>query len=155
MPDNSFVVMYSKFIAVIGTALDILLIVMAVGVTFSQQMTSIISVIIFYGVFGLSFFGGLYLVLVSVRHKIICKGKEITVVPIAAKPFTFLLSDIVSVVRERKATHYGERERIVIRTNGGRRIIASSIQISYSRFLKTIESNVSGERLIGFGDNRK
>ena len=85
MTDNHFIVMHSKIIAIIGIIADVLFAIIIVGVTFSQQMSDIVTSLIFYSVLGLCFAGGLYLVLKSVKCKIIINGimpfDHITITP--------------------------------------------------------------------------
>jgi len=150
MSDECFVVTHSKGMAIIGIVVDIILAMAIIGVTFSQQISGIVIAIIFYGVFGLCFWGGVYFVLMTAKYKVIVNDKGIRVVPVFEKPYTFMFSDIVSAERKESITHYGELEKIVIKTYEGRKLKVENIQVSYERFLETIKSNVSEENLIGF-----
>jgi len=150
MSDESFVVKHTKIIAIIGIALIAILSIVVVGITISQQIQDLISGLLFYGVFGVFYLLGLLLVLLYVKCKVVIEGKNITAFFIIKKPYTFLFSDISSVVREVKRTYYGELEGMVIKTKEGRKIIAEGSQISYERFFKAIELNVNKEYLVGF-----
>ena len=155
MPEEHFIIRYSKALAIIGAVLNVLLFIIIVGVTLSHPAPNTVSALFFYVSYGLLFCLGFYLILIAVKYKIIVKDKEITVLPIFAKPYTILVDDIVLVVRKEHYSHNVMLEEILIKTIEGKRINAVSIQISYERLLRKIESNINKECLVGFENRRE
>ena len=153
MSDEHFVVKHSKTLAIVGIVTSIPMAIVLVGVTLSQQISGMGLALVFYGTFGLLIVVGLFLILKSLKCKMVVDSKEIIVFSIFNRPYKFLVGEIVSVVREEKHIHYGKRERILIEYREGRKLIVESSQISYEKLINVIESNVCGERLVGF-ENR-
>lgn len=146
MTDKQFVVMIPIFVLIIGITCDLMSVMILLGFTlFSQKFPHII----FYIVFGLFLWLGTYLVLKTLKFRVIVKDKEITVCSIFAKPYTFTFNEIISVQLQVKKNQV-KSERIVIKTVFGKRLIVESTEISYKRFLQRIKSEVKSEYLVGF-----
>ncbi len=146
MSDKYFIVMIPKIVLIIGAVCDLMSAMVLFGFTFfSKELPHII----FYIVFGFFLWLGTYLILKTLKFKVIVKGEEITVCSIFIKPYTFTFSDIISVVRQIKRNQV-KSERIVIKTASGKTLIVESTEISYKRFLQRIKSEVKSEFLFGF-----
>lgn len=100
------------------------------------------SMIIFYVIFGAFFWLGIYLVIKTLRFRIVVEENQITVYPLFARAYTFTFEDINSVERQTKKQRKGLAERIVIRTKQGKRIIAEHTFIAYFKFVDKIQASV-------------
>lgn len=98
--------------------------------------------IVFYICFGTFFWLGIYLIIKTLRFRIVVKGKEITVCPLLSKDYTFTFDDINKVIRQTKKRHKGQAERIVIYTKHGKRVIAESSFVAYFKFVDIIQEYV-------------
>lgn len=146
MSDKHFVIMLPKTVLVIGIVGDLMFAGIVLGFTlFSGELPHIV----FYIVFGLFFWFGTYLVLKTLKFRVIVKGEKITVCSVFIKPYTFTFSEIVSAVRQVKRNQV-KSERIVVKTVSGRRLVVESTEISYKRFLQRVKSEVKSEHLFGF-----
>lgn len=146
MTDKQFVVMIPKIVLVIGVICDLMsVVVLLVFTLFSQKLPHVI----FYIVFGSFLWLGTYLILKTLKFKVIVKGEEITVYSIFAKPYTFTFDEIIFAMRQVKRNQV-KSERIVIKTIFGKRFIVESQEISYKRFSQRIKSEVKSEYLVGF-----
>ena len=146
MSDRHFVVMLPRAVLAVGIANDFICTVAILGFTFfSEELPSMI----FYVVFGMFLWIGTYLILKTLRFKVVVKDEEITVYFIMIKPYTFSFNEIVSVVRQIKENQI-KSERVVVKTISGKKLIVESSEISYERFLQRIESEVKREYLSGF-----
>ena len=143
---GDFTVMIPKAVVGIGI-LDALVSLIFIGCIFFSNMRSYI---ILYLLFGLFLWLGMYLVLKTITFKVIVKGETITVHPMFAKAYTFPFDDIVSAVRQVKKRYQGHAERIIVRTNAGKKVIVESSEIAYKRFAKRLVEKVDHTRLLGF-----
>lgn len=138
--------MIPNVVAFIGGFLAIICVIILLCFTlFSGEIPHII----FYVVFGLFLWLGMYLVLKTLCFRVIVKNETITAVPLFRKPFTFTFDEITSVVRQVKENRT-KSERMVIRTKSGKKLIVESAEISYIRFMNRIKSEVNAEYLHGF-----
>lgn len=144
--DDNFTVMLPSMFMAVGAMGIIAALAVMLGFTFFSDE---IPHPVFYVVFGLLLWLGIYLVVKTLTFRVIVKGKEITVFSALRKPYSFTFDDVVSAVRQVKKNRV-ESERIVIRTVSGRRLIVESAEISYKRFAKRIQLEVDKERLTGF-----
>lgn len=146
MTNEHFIVMVPKMVLMIGIACVLMSVIVLLGFTlFSNELPHMI----FYLVFGLFLWLGTYLVLKTLKFKVIVKGKEIIVYSVFKKPYTFTFSEIISAVRQVKRNQM-KSERIVVKTVSGKKLIVESTEISYKRVLQRIKSEVKSERLFGF-----
>ena len=146
MSDEHFTVMLPKIVLYIGIAADVVFgLVLVLFTFFSEELPHVI----FYIIFGLFFWIGTYLILKTIRFRVIVRGEEITVFSILKKPYSFTFHEIVSAVRQVKNNQVNS-ERIVVKTTAGRKLIVESSEISYKRFAKKIRSTVAKDRLYGF-----
>lgn len=146
MSDEHFVISIPKIVLVIGIVDDLMFGGIMLGFTcFSKKLPHAI----FYIILGLFLWLGTYLILETLKFKVIVKDKEITVYSIFVKPYTFTFSEIISAARQVKRDQI-KSERIVIKTKSGKKLIVESSEISYERFLKRIKSEVKSEFLFGF-----
>lgn len=144
--NDYFTVMLPKIVLYIGIAADVVFgLVLLLFTFFSEELPHVI----FYIVFGLFFWLGMYLILKTIRFRVIVRGEKITVFSILRKPYSFTFDQVVSAVRQVKNNQVNS-ERIVVKTTAGRKLIVESSEISYERFAKKIRSTVTAERLSGF-----
>lgn len=108
------------------------------------------SFIIFYVVFGAFFWLGIYLVIKTIRFRIVMEESKITAYPLFARAYTFTFEDISTVVRQTKKTHKGQAERIIIRTIQGRKIIVENSFTAYFKLVDKIQENVDASKRMGF-----
>lgn len=148
MTNEDFTVMLPEGIIVIGIIGNLFYFLLVLGFTiFSKEIPHLI----FYLVFGAGFWVGTYLILKTLKFRVIVKGNEITVHSILGKPYTFSFDEIVSAVRQVKKNQL-KSERVVIKTRFSKKLIVESAEISYRRFLQKIKSEVPSEYLVGFED---
>lgn len=146
MTDEKFTVQLPSIISAIGVICALTAtVVMVLHTLFGDELPHII----FYIVFGLFFYLGIYLIVKTRTFRVVVKGKEITVFSAFRKPYTFTFNEIALAKRQVKNNEV-KSERIVIRTTTGRKLIVERAEISYERFSKRIQQEVSKERLTGF-----
>lgn len=144
--DMHFKVTVPKMVMTLGFALMLMsTLIMLCFTLFSEELPHWI----FYLVLGLSILVGLYMVLKTLRFKVIVEGEKITVFSIIRRPYTFTFSEIVSAVRQVKKNQL-KSERMVIKTASGKKLIVESAEISYERFKKRVGSEVEKQYLVGF-----
>lgn len=146
--NEGFIVRLPSVIVGLGIAGNLGVTVIVVGFTlFSEKVPHAI----FYVVFGLGAWLYWYLILKSLRFRVIVKGDDITVHSILARPHSFTFDEIVSAVRQVKKNRV-KSERVVIKTRSGKKLIVETPEISYRRFVNQIITKVPGEYLHGFGN---
>ncbi|WP_141720221.1 DUF6560 family protein [Massilioclostridium coli] len=144
--DDNFTVSIPSTVIIIGILCNITSCAVLLGFTFfSKELPHFI----FYCIFGLFFWLGIYLILKTLAWKVVIKGEKITVFSFFKKPYSFTFSEISSVVRQVKQNQVNS-ERIVIKTITGKKLIVENMEISYNRFAKKIQMQVKKEKLIGF-----
>ena len=146
MSDEKFTVRMPDYFAVLGIIICVIITAFILGFTFlSEEFPPVL----FYICFGLFMYLGIYMIFKAYTFRVHVKGNEITVVTAFRKPYTFTFSEIASALRQVKQNQV-KSERIVIRTNTGRKLIVESAEVSYARFSKRLQEEVSRERLTGF-----
>lgn len=146
MTDKNFTIFIPNIVAIIGAILSIISAIILLSFTlFSDTIPHII----FYIVFGLFLWLGMYLVLKTLCFRLIIKDKVITSYSIFGKSYTFTFCDIISVVRQIKQNRV-KSERMIIKTKHNKKIIVESTEISYFKFLNRIKSEVNTDFLHGF-----
>jgi len=146
MSNEYFFLMLPRLFLGIGVTLSLMtLIVMIVFTVFSNELPNII----FYIIFGLFFFLGVYLVLKVLKFKVIVQGEDISVYDIFIKTYTFKFDDIVLVTRQVKKNQLNS-ERMIIKTKLGKKLIVESAETAYKKLFNMIELKVKKEYLIGF-----
>jgi len=105
--------------------------------------------IIFYIIFGGFICLGIYLVVKTARFKVVVKSEKITVCPMIGRRYAFTFNEIASVLRQVKRNRL-KSERMVVKTIAGKKFVVESIEISYERFLRRIETEVNGKFREGF-----
>lgn len=113
------------------------------------------SMIIFYVIFGAFFWLGIYLVIKTIRFRIVAEKDQITVYPLFSRAYTFTFEDITSVERQTKKQRKRLAERIVIRTKQGKRIIAEYTFVAYFKFVDKIQASVDASKLKGFEEKQR
>lgn len=113
------------------------------------------SMIIFYVIFGAFFWLGIYLVIKTIRFRIVAEKDQITVYPLFSRAYTFTFEDITSVERQTKNMNRRQAERIVIRTKQGRKVIAEDAFIAYFKFVDKIQAFVDVSKLKGFEEKQR
>lgn len=146
MSDKNFTLSIPNIVLVIGAMCAVMSIVVLLLFT---VLSSELPHMIFYMVFGLFFWLGIYLIVKTLSFKIIVKGEKITVFSPFRKAYSFHFSEITSVIRQTKKNK-ANSERIVIKTTTNKKLIVESTEISYKRFLKKIQIVVKSEYLKGF-----
>lgn len=107
------------------------------------------SLVIFHICFGSFVLFGLYLMIKSLRVRIVVKNEQLTAYPLMSKSYTFTFSDIDTVTRQFKKRYEGYAERIIIRTKRGKKFIVDSSYFSYRRLVKKISECIDESKLIG------
>ena len=146
MTNKNFVVMNSNIIAVIGVLDAIASIIVLFGFTFFSEK---LPHIIFYVVFGLFFWLGMYLIVETLCFKVIVKNKTIIVCKKFRKPFTFIFDDITFVIRKVSKNRY-KTEKMKIKTKLGKIVRVDNNEICYYRFMNRIKEEVNAKFLHGF-----
>ena len=146
MSDENFTVTIPSVVLTIGAIVSFTMLAVLLGFTFlSDERPHFI----FYVIFGLLFWLGTYLIVKTFTFKVIVKGNRITVSSALKKTYSFTFGEIISVVRQVKKNQI-KSERIVIKTETGKRLIVESSEISYKRFVKKVQLEVKNEYLVGF-----
>ena len=146
MTDDKFTVALPKMVATIGAIGDVVFSIVVIGFTFFSKE---VPHLIFYLVFGLGIWVGSYLILKTLVFRVIVSGERILVHDILKKPYEFTFSDIVSV-RRKVSRNQIKSEKMIVKTNTGKKLVLDSAEESYDRFLNRIKSGVSAEYLKGF-----
>ena len=105
--------------------------------------------IVFYVIFGLAVALSAYLIVKTLRFRVVVKNEKITVTPLLSKTYTFTFSDIETVQRQVKNRYKGKAERIIIRTKQGKRIVVDSSYVSYGKLVERVIDSVETSRLPG------
>lgn len=146
MTDENFVVMLPNAVFAIGAMCTLGYLVVLLGFTFlSDERPQLI----FYVVFGLFIWLGVYLMVKTLTFRVVVKGKNITVFSPFRRPYSFTFSEIVSAVLKVKRNQL-KSEGVLIKTTTGKRVLVESSEISYRRIVKKIQLEVDDERLVGF-----
>ena len=103
----------------------------------------------FYVIFGLAVVLSAYLIVKTLRFRVVVKNEKITVTPLLSKTYTFTFSDIETVQRQVKNRYKGKAERIIIRTKQGKRIVVDSSYVSYGKLVERVIDSVETSRLPG------
>ena len=149
----------SRYFSYIGFIVTVSMAAIIIIFTLSGQLQSMLSKLIFYSVFGAFLWLGLWLILISLKYRVIVAGDEITVIPIIMKPNTFCFRDILSVVRKtnpvatlEENSRFMENELVIITTIQGKKlkVESESTDIAYTKFIKAIKAKVDREKLRGF-----
>ena len=146
MSDKEFIVRIPNVVLVVGMLCALMSMIVLLGFTFFSDK---LPHLIFYIVFGLFFWLGMYLVLKTIKFKVIVKNEKITVYSILKKPYSFTFNEVNLVVRQVKKNKE-KSERIVIKTTLGRKLIVESGEIAYKMNEKKVESEVEKKYLFGF-----
>ncbi len=144
--NKSFVVMNSYIMTAIGALDAIACVIVLLAFTFTSEE---LPHLVFYIVFGLFFWFGIYIVVETLCFKVIVKNKTITVCKKFRKPFTFTFDDIVFAVRKVSRNRY-KTEKIEIKTNSGKKVTVENNEISYYRLMNRIKEEVNAKFLHGF-----
>ncbi len=146
MSDENFIVFIPKMVAIIGLIGSLLaLVVFIIFVFFSEQKLHWI----FYFVFSTMFGMGVYLVLKTLRFKVIVNKNMIEVTPTFSKTYSFTFEDIIFAERQTK-NNKTNSERIVLKTKNRKKLIVENTEISYERLLCRIKIEVDSNKLVGF-----
>ena len=146
MTNKNFVVMNSSIVAVIGALDSIASIIVLLAFTFTSEE---LPHVVFYIVFGLFFWLGIYMIVETFCFKVIVKNKTITVYKKFRKPFTFAFDDIVFAIRKVSRNRY-KTEKMKLITNSGKKVTIGNNEISYYRFMNRMKEEVNAEFLHGF-----
>ena len=146
MTDREFVMRFPWVITAIAVSGLVCFLAMMIVTALTSEKTS--EYIAGFAVFGLFLILGVILLLKAVLFKVVVSGEKITSHDCFRKPFEFTLGDIASVVRKTKNNPLAEK--MIIRTNTGKKLVVEGMTTSYERLLKRIESEVSADRLKGF-----
>lgn len=146
MTDSNFVLFIPRMILSLGIMLVFVCgLIMVLFTIFSNPIPHVI----FYIIFGLFLYIGIYLILKTLFWKVVVKDDVITVFPIIRKPYLFTFNDIISVKRQVKKNQL-KSEGMVIRTISGRKLIVESAEVSYKRFRERIKEKVKADLLMNF-----
>lgn len=143
--NENFVVMYPRITVIIG----IMGILIGASLFGAGIYLNEIEDPIFYVVFGVFILIGIYLLLKSVRWKIVVSGDEITIHPVYGDAYTFSFSDIASVKRQVSGDKT-KPDKVTLKTNFDKRIVFDSMCVSYHFFVSRLKAEVNSEYLSGF-----
>lgn len=143
---NSLIVEYPKAITFIGTLLDIVFICMGILFTIFSEETPHIIMYIIIGVF---VWIGFYMIFKTLTFKLIIEDNKITVYSSFRKPYQITFDNISSVKRQVKENRAGS-ERLVIKTDTNKKVIAESSAIGYRELKRIIKDNIDKSKLMGF-----
>lgn len=104
---------------------------------------------IFYVIFGTAVILGAYLIVKTLRFRVVVKNEKITVSPLLSKSYTFTFDDIETVKRQVKNRYKGNAERIIIRTKQGKKIVVDSSYVSYRKLVERIIEYVEKSKRLG------
>lgn len=104
---------------------------------------------IFYVIFGTAVILCAYLLVKSLRFRVVVKNEKITAIPLLSKTYTFTFEDIETVKRQVKKRYKGEAERIIIYTKQDKKVIVDSSYVSYEKLVKRIIESVEKTKLTG------
>lgn len=110
---------------------------------------------IFYIVFGSGIWAGIYMIIYQMRFCIVVEQEKITVYPLFRRSYSFTFHDVHTVKRQTKNLYKGQAERIVLRTEQGKKVIAESSFVNYFKFTEQIQICVDLSKLSGFRDSLK
>ncbi len=150
---DNFVVCIPNLYAVIGTVTALVFGVFILLSPIIWPNESRNSMIIFYVVFGMFFWLGIYVVIKTIRFQMVVEEKIITVYPLFSKEYSFTFNDVNTVVRQTKKQYKKQAERIIICTEQGKKIIVENSFVSYFKLVAKIQKCVDSSKLIGFGQS--
>lgn len=110
---------------------------------------------IFYIVFGSGIWAGIYMIIYQMRFCIVVEQEKITVYPLFRRSYSFTFHDVYTVKRQTKNLYKGQTERIVLRTEQGKKVIVESSFVNYFKFTEQIQNCVDASKLSGFDGTRK
>lgn len=143
---NSLIVEYPKGNVFIGAFADALFIIMGILFTiFSEETPHVLM----YIILGFFVWAGFYIVFKTLTFKLIIEDYKITVYSAFRKPYQITYDNISSVKRQVKGNAAGS-ERMVIKTDTGKKVIAESSAVGYREFKREIKYNVDKAKLKGF-----
>lgn len=151
---NKFTVYIPKLCAVIGVA-DALcfgLFILFSPIIWPDENNYMV---VFYMVFGAGLWAGVYLIIKTLRFRIVVEDKEITVYPLFSKAYTFTFDDVEVAIRQTKKRYKGQAERIIVCTKQGKRVIAESSFVAYFKLVDKIQECVDLSRLTGFDEEAR
>lgn len=126
---SEFIVRIPTIVSVIGLTLCLCSIITMICFSiFSYPKPHMI----FYIVFILFMYLGLYLFIKTIIFRVYVKGIYITVHPLLSKQYTCTFFDIISVKKQTKSTG---AERIIIRFKSKRKLILENSEICYKEFI--------------------
>ncbi len=104
---------------------------------------------IFYVIFGTAVILCAYLLVKSLRFRVVVKKEKITVIPLLSKTYTFTFDDIETVKRQVKNRYKGKAERVIIYTKYDKKVIVDSSYVSYEKLVERIIESVEKAKLTG------
>ena len=146
MNDREFVLRHPWIVTAIAVSGVVIFSGMIVVTALTSEKTS--EFIAGFSVFGLFAALSLILLLKALLFKVVVSGEKLTLYKAFRKPYEFTFGDIASAIHKTKNNPLADK--MIIRTNTGKKIVAEGIDISYERLLKRIESEVPADRLQGF-----
>jgi len=147
LDNRNLVIEFPKVIAFIGALFDIVIIIVMICFTCFAKKTS--NYEFFYIIMAFFIWIGFYLIFKTLTFKIVINDLNIIAYSAFRKPYQFTFYNISSVQRQVKGNRVGS-ERIIIKTDIGRKIIIESSAIGYKEFKKKIRNNVDSVILKGF-----
>lgn len=147
---DQFTVCVPNICAVIGALTAIVFGVFILSSPIIWSNESGYSMIAFYVIFGVFFWLGIYLIIKTIRFRIVVEKNKITVYPLFSRAYTVTFEDINTVIRQTKKQHKGLAERIVISTKQGKKIIAEHTFVAYFKLVDKIQNCVDSSKLKGF-----
>ena len=146
MTDQKFIMVYPKMVYIIGIIeLAVVLILFFCFTFFSKETPHYLFYVCLSPMVAL----GVYLTLKGLTFKVIVSNEKITARHLFGRQYEFTFSEITSVVRSTK-NRWSTYERVVIRTDKGKRLVVEQMASQYKRLIRRIESDVNAAALKGF-----
>ena len=146
MTDQKFIMVYPKMVYIIGMITLGCVFLLFICFTFFSKETPHY---LFYVCLSPMFALGTYLTLKGLTFKVTVSNEKITAHNLFGRPYEFAFSEITSVVRSTK-NRWSTYERVVIRTDKGKRLVVEQMASQYKRLIRRIESDVNAAALKGF-----
>lgn len=105
------------------------------------------SLIVFYISFGAFVLLGIYIIIKSLRFRIVVDKGVLTVYPLFQKSYSFTFDEVEIVTRQTKKRYEGYAERLVVRTKDGKKTIIESSFVNYKKMVEQIIENVDRSKL--------
>ena len=105
----------------------------------------------FYLFYGLFISVSMFMIILSIKWKVIVKKDDIVVYPLIGEKYSFSFDEIISIERQVKRNRK-KSERVIIKTNTKKKLIVESAHISYFKFILYLLEMTEPNIRCGFED---